>query len=54
MDENKIASNALIGEACVPLKGLLTRPVQQFRRLLDPESDVSNHIFLTTNTVSKI
>ena len=40
MDENKLSSNAFIGETCVPLKNLINRPVQRFRRLLDEQSDV--------------
>ncbi|XP_065055491.1 rabphilin-3A-like isoform X2 [Rhopilema esculentum] len=39
MDENKLSSNAFIGETCVPLKSLINRPVQRFRRLLDEQSD---------------
>ena len=41
MDENKLSSNAFIGETCVTLKTLNSRPVQRFKRLLSEQSDVS-------------
>lgn len=40
MDENKLSSNAFIGETCVPLRSLIDRPVQRFKRLLDPQAEV--------------
>lgn len=44
MDENRLSSNAFIGETCVPLKSLVNRPVQRFKRLLEEQSDVSHHM----------
>ena len=41
MDETKVGNNAVIGETSIPLKTLSTRPVQQFRRILDLKSNVS-------------
>ena len=41
MDENKLSSNAFIGETCITLKTLNSRPVQRFKRLLSEQSDVS-------------
>ena len=40
MDENKLSSNAFIGETCVSLKSLINRPVQRFKKLLEPKSEV--------------
>ena len=41
LDENKLSSNAFIGEICVSLKSLINRPVQRFKRMLEPQSGVS-------------
>ena len=42
MDETKIGNNPIIGETLIPLKNLASRPVQQFRRILDAKSNVSS------------
>jgi len=43
MDENKLSSNAFIGETCVSLKSLINRPVQRFKKLLEPKSEVHSY-----------
>ena len=60
MDENKVSSNAFIGETCVTLKTLNSRPVQRFKRLLSEQSDVSlqsrnvQHYFLIRTPYSSL
>ena len=49
LDENKLSSNAFIGETCVQLKSLVNRPVQRFKKLLEPQSEVVRCILIFYN-----
>lgn len=51
MDEHKVGKHAIIGETCIPLKNLTTRPVQQFRRILDARISVES-LYLDTKNVA--
>ena len=51
MDETKIGNNPIIGETLIPLKNLASRPVQQFRRILDAKSNVSSSTAVTSRPV---
>ncbi|XP_057295590.1 synaptotagmin-17-like [Hydractinia symbiolongicarpus] len=52
MDETKIGGSSIIGETCIPLKNLTTRPVQQFRRILDSRSNDETLFLDSKNTSS--
>ena len=41
MEESSFGNDSTIGETCIPLKGLSTRPAQQFRRILDQHANES-------------